>query len=75
MAEFTEEAELEADVRTECELLEDQMSLLPSSDGLELLPEAKGGLGRRKSPRRARANASLRMSSTEAPSSSEELEV
>jgi hypothetical protein len=75
MAEFTEEPELDADVSALCELFEDQMSLLPSSDGFELLPEAKGGFGRRKSPFRARANASLRMSSTSAPSSSEELEV
>ena len=75
MAEFTLEFELELDVSTECELLEDQMSLLPSSEGLELLLDANGGLGSRKSPAFARRVASFLMSLRLQPSSSEPLVV
>jgi len=75
MAEFTLEFEFELEVRTECELLEDQMSLLPSSEGFELLFDANGGLGSRKSPALIRRVASFLMAFTSAPSSSEPLVV
>jgi hypothetical protein len=75
MAEPMLEPEPELEVRTDCELPEENISLLVSSDGLELLLDANGGLGRRNSPCRALRIASLWMLSIGAASSSDALEL
>lgn len=73
MAELQLEPEPELEVRTERELAEDHTSLFPS-DGFELLFDANGGLGSRYSPAANLFFASLSMSSSEHPSSSEPLD-